>query len=101
MKLSLALTFLVQVHQVQVLVGAQEPPFNDCSVETYYQDMPTNVEDWTRELVSDLIQTSHRNVPVFTNPTNPPTTGKSQMKVEILNSIFLANCAGVNLYLIL
>jgi endonuclease I len=83
MKLSLALTFLVQVHQVQVLVGAQEPPFNDCSVETYYQDMPNNVEDWTRELVSDLIQTSHRNVPVFTNPTNPGTNDVWQALIDL------------------
>ena len=32
----------------------------------------------------------------FTNATKPPIAGKSQMQVEILHSIFLANCAGVN-----
>ena len=37
----------------------------------------------------------------FTNATKPPIAGKSQMQVEILHSIFLANCAGVNLYLTL
>jgi endonuclease I len=72
MKLSLALSFFAVV-QVQVLVSAQEPPFDDCSIETYYQNMPANVTQWTRTMVAELIQSTHRNVPVYTNPNFPGT----------------------------
>ena len=45
--------------------------------------MPTDISLWTRTMVAELIQSSHRNVPVFTNNGNPGTNDVGQALMEL------------------
>jgi endonuclease I len=80
MKFSLALSFLAVV---MVTVSAQ--PFDDgsCSLDTYYVSLPSDMETWDRTQLNQLIRTTHRNVPVFTNREKPGTNDVWQALMDL------------------
>lgn len=47
--------------------------FEECDTADYYAGLPNDVADWTRELVHDLLFSTHRNVVEFTNNVDPGT----------------------------
>lgn len=71
MRLSFAVVAVV-VGTVATTANAQVLKFEDCgTLDTYYAELPADINEWTREMLHDHLQSKHRNVVPFTNSDRP------------------------------